>query len=110
VTEVLHCADWVGRPHRLGGQGLRACHAGGGALVLPGFVAHHHQRTLAHSSSTRMVAALVRAGQTQSLLTASTRVDGWNGLVIQARAPAALPSAFLLSCDSVVSMITGVNL
>jgi hypothetical protein len=36
--------------------------------------------------------------------------DGWKGLVIQARAPAALPSAFLDSCDSVVSMITGVNL
>jgi hypothetical protein len=48
--------------------------------------------------------------QTQSRLTASISTEGWKGLVIQARAPAALPSAFLASCDSVVSMITGVNL
>jgi hypothetical protein len=43
-------------------------------------------------------------------LTASTSIEGWKGLVIHARTPAALPSAFLASCDSVVNMMMGVNL
>ncbi len=45
-----------------------------------------------------------------SLDTASSRIGGWNGFTTQALTPAALPSAFLSSPASVVSMITGVNL
>lgn len=45
-----------------------------------------------------------------SLATAASIWSGWNGLTTQALAPAACPSCFLLSWDSVVSMMTGVNL
>src|SRR5512138_2825347 len=41
--------------------------------------------------------------------TTARSCSGWNGLVIQPVAPAALASLFLMSWDSVVSMITGVN-
>lgn len=44
-----------------------------------------------------------------SFWTAFNMTSGLNGLTTQALAPAAWPSAFLASADSVVSMMTGVK-
>ena len=59
---------------------------------------------------TPVIMLTTEAGEDKKQETASTSSCGWNGLVIQALAPAARPSCFLSSPASVVSMITGVNL
>ena len=51
-----------------------------------------------------------RAHGSTSFDTASRICAGWNGLTIQALAPAARPSSIFDAWLSVVSMITGVNL
>src|SRR5580700_9462645 len=68
------------------------------------------QSPLRVSSNSRSMAMGAQAVAGISLLTAAISTLGWNGLVIQALAPAARPSSFLSCPASVVSMMIGMNL